>query len=100
MPAYMIVLAKIHDRDAFMNGYGPAAARLVEKFGGRYLLRAPGGLLLEGVIADGQSAVISEWPDREAALRFWNSPEYAEVKKLRATIADCQVVLFEAPKIG
>jgi uncharacterized protein (DUF1330 family) len=100
MAAYMIVLARIHDREKFLTGYGPAAAKLVERFGGRYLLRAPGGLRLEGTLAPGQSAVISEWPDREAALRFWNSPEYAEARKLREGIADVEVVVVDAPKIA
>ena len=100
MPAYMIVTAKIADRDAFIAGYGTAAAKLVEKFGGRYVLRGPGAELLEGGFGDGASMVISEWPDREAAKRFWNSPEYAEAKKLREGVADVQVLLIEAPQIN
>jgi uncharacterized protein (DUF1330 family) len=100
MPAYMIITAKITDRDAFITGYGTAAAKLVEKFGGRYVLRSPGAELLEGGFGDGASMVISEWPDREAAKRFWNSPEYAEAKKLREGIADVQVLLIEAPQIN
>jgi uncharacterized protein (DUF1330 family) len=95
----MIVTAKIHDRDAFIGGYGAAAGALVEKFGGRYVLRGPGARLLEGDFGDGASMVISEWPDMAAAEAFWNSPEYAEAKKLREGIADVQVVLIEAPKI-
>lgn len=100
MPAYMIVTAKIADRDAFINGYGMAAARLVERFGGRYVLRGPGATLLEGGFGDGASIVISEWPDRASAEAFWNSPDYADVKKLRDGIADCQVLLIEAPRIN
>lgn len=100
MPAYMIVTAKIADRDAFIAGYGAAAARLVAQFGGRYVLRAPGAELLEGGFGEGASMVISEWPDRAAARAFWSSPEYAEVKKLRDGIADCQVLLIEAQTIG
>ena len=100
MPAYMIVTAKIDDRQAFISGYGAAAAALVARFGGRYLLRAPGALMLEGDFGGGASVVISEWPDRAAAEAFWNSPEYAEVKKMREGIADCQVLLIEAPKIA
>jgi uncharacterized protein (DUF1330 family) len=99
MPAYMIVTARIADRDAFISGYGAAAAALVEKFGGRYVLRGPGAELLEGSFGDGASMVISKWPDKAAAHAFWNSPEYAEAKKLREGIADCQVLLIEAPKI-
>ena len=100
MPAYMIVTAKIADRDAFINGYGTAAAKLVAQFGGRYVLRGPGAELLEGDFGNGASMVISEWPDKDAAKAFWNSPEYAEAKKLRDGIADCQVLLIEAAKIG
>jgi uncharacterized protein (DUF1330 family) len=100
MTAYMIVTARIADREAFVSGYGAAAARLVESFGGRYVLRGPGAQLLEGTFGDGASMVISEWPSREAALAFWNSPEYAEAKKLREGVAEVQVLLIEAPKIG
>ena len=100
MPAYMIVTAKIADRAAFISGYGAAAGALVEKFGGRYVLRGPGAQLLEGSFGDGASMVISEWPSKEAALTFWNSPEYAEAKKLRQDIADCQVLLIEAATIN
>jgi uncharacterized protein (DUF1330 family) len=64
------------------------------------VLRGPGAELLEGDFGAGASMVISEWPDKAAALAFWNSPEYAEVKKLRAGIADCQVLLIEASRIN
>ena len=63
MPAYMIVAAKIADRQAFIEGYGKRAAELVEQYGGRYVLRGPGAVLLEGEWGDGASMVISEWPD-------------------------------------
>ena len=100
MPAYMIVTARIADRDSFINGYGKTAAALIERFGGRYVLRGPGAELLEGGWGDGASMVISEWSDKEAARTFWNSPEYAEARKLRAGVADCQVLLIEAPRIN
>jgi uncharacterized protein (DUF1330 family) len=100
MPAYMIVTAKIKDRDAFIQGYGVAAAAMIGKFGGKYVLRGPGAELLEGEFGDGASMVISEWPDKESAKAFWNSPEYAEAKKLRDGVADVQVLLIDAPKIN
>jgi uncharacterized protein (DUF1330 family) len=43
--------------------------------------------------------VISEWPDKAAALAFWNSPDYAAARKLREGTAEVQVLLIEAPKI-
>jgi len=100
MPAYMIITAKIADRDAFVSHYAPVAAKLVAQFGGKYVLRGAGAELLEVSFGDGASMVISEWPDKAAALAFWNSPEYVAAKHLRAGIADAQVLLIEAPIIN
>lgn len=95
MSAYMIVFAKIHDRDAFLRGYAPAASQLVTKFGGKYLLRAQDAEVLEGPLKTGMSVVISEWPDRETIKRFWNSREYARAKALRKDIADVDVIIAD-----
>lgn len=100
MPAYMIVTARIRDREAFVSGYGAAAAALIPRFGGEYLLRSPGAELLEGDWGEGASMVISRWPDREAARRFWHSPEYAEVRKLRDGLAEVQVLLIDGPELA
>lgn len=98
--AYMIILAKISDRNAFISGYSKATAPLVEKYGGRYIMRSPGGTLLEGLWGDGASVAISEWPNREAINRFWQSEEYTEAKKLREKISDVQVLVIDAPKFS
>lgn len=100
MAAYMIVFVTISDREKFISGYGHAAGELVEKFGGRYLVRASGAEILEGDLDPGSSVVISEWLDKSAALKFWNSDEYQAVKKLREGIADARVAIIEAPLIG
>jgi len=99
MPAYLIIAARVHDRAAFIDGYGRKAAELTERFGGRYVLRAPGAELLEGDFGDGASVVISVWPDKASARAFWTSPEYQEAKKLREGLADCQVLLVEGPEL-
>ena len=95
MAAYMIVLARIHDRERFIAGYAAEAARLVEQFGGRYLLRAANGEILEGDLDEGSSVVISEWPDMASARRFWESEEYRAVAELRRDICDARVMLIE-----
>ena len=100
MAAYMIVTAAIHDRETFITGYGAAAAELIGQFGGEYLIRGPGAELLEGDFGDGAGVVVSKWPDRAAAKAFWNSPEYAEVKKLREGLADVQVILVDGPDLN
>ena len=99
MAAYMIITAHITERERFIQGYGKAAGELVARFGGHYILMGAGAELLEGDFGDSAAMVISEWPDKETAKKFWNSPEYKEVKKLREGLADCQVLLIEAPEI-
>ncbi|MGB7419617.1 MAG: DUF1330 domain-containing protein [Erythrobacter sp.] len=100
MPAYLIIAAKVHDREAFLHSYAPVAAELIERFGGEYLLRGPGAETLEGDFPDGASIVISKWPDKQAAKAFWDSPEYADAKQLREGLADVQVLLIEGPDIA
>ena len=94
LAAYLVITAQLDDRERFIGGYGAAAAELTERLGGEYLVRAAGLDVLEGEHPGG-SLVISKWPDKAAALAFWNSPEYAQVRKLREGIADCQVLLVE-----
>ena len=97
MAAYLVVTAQIRDRERFLRGYAATAAVLTKQFGGEYVLRAPGAEVLEGEHPGG-SVVVSRWPDRAAALAFWNSPEYADARRLRAGIAACQVLLVETPE--
>ncbi len=79
MKCYMIVLGAFTDFERFMGGATQ---------------------VLEGDWTDGGGAVISEWPDRAAALRFWNSPEYAVARQLREGTGRFQVVLVDAEGIG
>jgi uncharacterized protein (DUF1330 family) len=92
----MIVLGTFTDLPRFMATYQAQVGPLVEQFGGRYLLTGHSTQVLEGDWQNGGGAVISEWPDRAVALRFWNSPEYAPVKLLRAGTGEFQVVLIDA----
>ncbi|MEQ1802057.1 MAG: DUF1330 domain-containing protein [Gammaproteobacteria bacterium] len=94
---YMIVIAELTDRERFLAGYARVVPSLVSRFGGRYVLRGAGGLFIEGGWDGQPSALVSEWPDRDAALRFWNSPEYAEAKQLREGTGTFQVLLIDSP---
>ncbi|MFN3313631.1 MAG: DUF1330 domain-containing protein [Hyphomonas sp.] len=94
----MIVFAQVKDRQRFLTEYAAPAATLVARFGGEYVLRAPGVESLEGGLFDGASAVISRWPDREAIRRFWECPEYQALKAARQPLAEAHVMVVEAPE--
>ena len=95
MSAYMIVFAKIHDRERFINEYGMPTAKLIGEFGGEYLVRGPGVESLEGGLFDGTSAVISKWPSKDAIKAFWNSEAYAKLKAARQDWAEAHVMIVE-----
>jgi uncharacterized protein (DUF1330 family) len=97
LAAYMIVFAKIHDRDAFIRNYAVPTAQLLAKMGGEYVLRAPGVTALEGGLFEGTSAVISKWPDRAALDAFYTAPEYQVLKAERAKTSDAHIMVVEDP---
>ena len=94
---YMIVIAELTDRERFLAGYARVVPPLVVQFGGRYVVRGSGGAFVEGGFSEHPSALVSEWPSREHALRFWNSSEYAAAKALREGTGSFQVLLIDAP---
>ncbi len=79
---YMVVLGKVLDRPAFMEGYAAKLPPLYEKFGGEYVALARGMEILEGTPGF-ESVVIARWPSAEAARAFWTSPEYVELINAR-----------------
>jgi uncharacterized protein (DUF1330 family) len=95
MPAYIIVTARISNPLGF-RAYAERASHLVTQYGGRYLVLGATTQALEGGDGDvGTKWVISEWPDSATARKFWDSADYAEVKKLRDGMGQFEVRLLE-----
>jgi len=100
MPAYLFVNVTITDPVKFRD-YGVTNAALVAKMGGKYLVLGSEGIgddCLEGTELVGKK-VISEWPSREAALAYWHSPEYAQIRKLRDGICEAQVMILDGAAV-
>ncbi len=96
MSAYMVVANRVFDAEKFWTGYAKEATKLVTRMGGKYRILADQTEVLEGESdCEGALIVLVEWPDAASCRRFWNSPEYAEVKKLREGIAHARVWLTE-----
>jgi uncharacterized protein (DUF1330 family) len=99
-PVRMLVHGVIRDRAAF-GAYVRALAEsgLYARFGGQYEAMTPPVAVLEGEPPAGRGVIIARWPCREAAERFWNSPEYREIVKLREGVADFEVTLLPVPPV-
>jgi uncharacterized protein (DUF1330 family) len=93
MAAYFIVNLDVKDRERF-EAYRQQVVPVVEKHGGRYLVR--GGELhpVEGDLGL-KRLVVLEFPSLEAARRFYGSPEYAPLLRLRQESAASDIVLVE-----
>jgi uncharacterized protein (DUF1330 family) len=83
-PAYLLVQGDVTDREGF-RAYSAALPPIYRKYRGQYIALVPAPLVevLEGE-PENRSVVIARFPSRDDARAFWNSPEYAEAKKLRA----------------
>jgi uncharacterized protein (DUF1330 family) len=93
MPAYVIAETDVHDAAQYER-YKAAAPETIAAYGGRYVARGGELGVLEG---DWHPArlVILEFDDLEAAKRWYESPEYAEVRKLRERAATMRLVAVE-----
>lgn len=83
-PAYLLVQGHVTDREGF-KAYSAALPPIYRKYRGQYIALVPAPMVevVEGE-PENRSVVIARFPSREDARAFWNSPEYAEAKKLRA----------------
>jgi CpeT protein len=99
-PVRMLVYGEIRDRKAF-GAYVRAIAEagLYAKTGGYYEAMSPALEVFEGSPPPERGVVIARFPCLEAAQRFWNSPEYAEIRKLREGIAEFEVLVLPVPPI-
>ena len=93
MPAYIIANIEVRDPATFET-YRAKVPPIIAKFGGRYLVRGGDVQPLEGNPGL-KRLVILEFPSLEAARRFYDSPEYEPVKRLRLESATSDLALVE-----
>ncbi|HET7468248.1 MAG TPA: DUF1330 domain-containing protein [Gemmatimonadales bacterium] len=95
-PAYFIAHLHVADVDRYRREYGREVLSQVAAVGAKLLVASPGPTVLEGDWDSTWTAVI-QFPDRAAALRWYQSQEYAPLKRLRLEelTAGGTVVLFD-----
>jgi uncharacterized protein (DUF1330 family) len=93
MSAYVLVEIAVSDPEAFET-YKALSTTALAVNGGRYLARGGAHELLEGVGDPGRVTLL-EFPDADAARRWYDSPEYREARAARADAATARFILVE-----
>lgn len=93
MSAYVIYLGDILDETAY-QAYREAVEPDILAAGGRYVVRGGDPELLEGNLPASRT-VILEFSSRQAALDWYESPSYREIKKLREHSARASVYIVD-----
>ena len=93
MAAYFIVDIDIKDMEG-MREYREAVPRTIQKYGGRYLVRAGRRELVEGNWQP-KRAVVVEFPSFEQAKRWYESEDYRGLKAQRQAASNSNMILVE-----
>ena len=93
MKAYLIANITVTDPERYRS-YRTAVPPVAAQYGGRFLVRAGAVHPLEGEFGFDRFVVI-EFLSLEAARKFYDSPEYAPLLKLRMETTKSQVAVVE-----
>jgi uncharacterized protein (DUF1330 family) len=93
MAAYVIADIQVTDPTSY-DQYRPLAASSVAQFGGRFAVRGGKIDLLEGG-PEPERIVVIEFPDADAARRWYRSEEYQSALKIRQSASRGRVFLVE-----
>jgi uncharacterized protein (DUF1330 family) len=93
MKAYVIVEIEITEPVVY-EAYKKLAPPAIAAYGGTYLARGGKTVILEGEWQP-KRLVILEFENLERANAWWNSPEYAEPKRMRQQSAITNMVMIE-----
>lgn len=93
MSTYLIANIRVNDAEQYKD-YVAAVPALIAKHGGVYQVRGGDFEVLEGAWTPDRLVVL-EFEDREAAVAFYNDPEYAPFRTLRQSVTDSSVVLVD-----
>jgi len=93
MAAYMICTMRIHDPETYRR-YTALTPPTLARHGGRFLTRGDEVTTCEGE-AFGDRMVILEFPDRAAALAWYNDPDYQAASVHRRASSQGRMLLQE-----
>jgi uncharacterized protein (DUF1330 family) len=86
MSAYVIANVDVHDAEAY-EAYRSRTLETVQAHGGRFIVRGGAVDILEGEPVV-RRLVIIEFPSRDAARAWYDSPEYQSILPFRTSASE------------
>ena len=93
MPAYLIVRAKVTDMAQYQK-YMKLTPTILEKYGGRFIVRGGEKITLEGPEVT-ERMVMIKFDSVDAARRMYESEEYQAAVKVRQGAAEASFIVME-----
>ena len=93
MSAYVIAEIDITDPAAYED-YRRQVPDVIARYGGKYIVRGGKVEALEGGWSPKRIAVV-EFPSMEQALKFYRSPEYAPLLRIRQKASRGKLIIVE-----
>ena len=90
---YIIVRVSIHNSNLFQQ-YPPLSTEVMNKYGGKYIIRGGKTDVLEGEWPVDRTTVV-EFKSFESAKRCYESIEYSEAMKIRQNSTKSDLILIE-----
>jgi uncharacterized protein (DUF1330 family) len=91
--AYVICDIEVTDPDTYAR-YRELSGPSLERHGGRFVVRGGDPEALEGSWRP-ERVVVMEFDDREAARRWYASPDYATAREIREPAASASFILVD-----
>ena len=91
---FMLVDVDIHNIDEYKK-YLEKVKPMVEKFGGKYLIKGGKIDAKETDLWKPKRIVLVKFPNKSSALKWYNSEEYRALKHLRLNNASSNILFIE-----
>ena len=97
MAAYLLAVCDVTNPNENFKKYIGLSGAMIEKHGGKYVVRGPAKKNLKGDLLESKIVIITEWPSLEAIDTFLNDPEYVnEVVPLRDGTGEYHFAAYES----
>ena len=96
MPAYLLAVCEVTNPNDNFKKYIGRSGEMIEKHGGKYLVRGPTKKNFKGDLLEGKIIILTEFPSMDAIEGLMADPEYAnEVAPLREGTGEYHFAAYE-----